>query len=92
MAQFYGTVKGARGEASRLGHKSSGLTTVAASYYGAVQTELRHNDDTGQDEYRVVERPWRGSGTNRVICDWRPFNAPVSRVETPRLVDAEAQR
>jgi hypothetical protein len=73
MAHFYGTVKDARGEASRLGHKGSGMTTVAASWYGAVEVELRHTDD-GRDEYRVVERPWRGSGTNRVICDWRSFN------------------
>ena len=40
MARYRGTLQGCRGEASRLGHSSSGLTTVAASWQGAVRVEL----------------------------------------------------
>lgn len=40
MAHFYGTIRGQRGEASRLGGKASGLTTYAASWQGAVPGEL----------------------------------------------------
>lgn len=40
MAQFRGTVHGNRGEASRLGHKSGGLTTCASTWTKHVRTHL----------------------------------------------------
>ncbi len=40
MAHFYGTIQGNRGQASRLGSKTSGLSLTAASYQGAVNTHL----------------------------------------------------
>lgn len=67
MAHFYGTLQGARGEASRLGHKSSGLQTVAASWNGAVRVSLEHRD--GKDYATVELRPWHGRGTSRVLYD-----------------------
>ena len=48
MAQFWGTIKGARGEASRLGHKASGLDTYAASWQGDMaQVELTTHHGAG---------------------------------------------
>lgn len=70
MAHFLGTVQGARGEASRLGHKSSGLTTCAASWQGAVRVELYERD--GVDYAHVSLRPWQGRGIDREI-----YNGPV---------------
>lgn len=67
MAHFYGTLQGARGEASRLGHASSGLQTVAASWQGAVKTSLYERD--GVDMARVELMPWRGQGCSRTIYD-----------------------
>jgi hypothetical protein len=71
VAHFYGTVQGARGEASRLGNKASGLQAIAASYSGAVEVELQHRD--GVDYARVCLRPWMGEGVDRVL-----FDGPVS--------------
>ena len=45
MAQFRGTVRGDRGEASRQGSKASGLHASAASWAGAVHVRLA---DPGQ--------------------------------------------
>lgn len=67
MAHFYGVLQGARGEASRLGHKSSGLRATAASWQGAVRTELYEKD--GEDYALVQLLPWRGQGTNKVLYD-----------------------
>lgn len=59
MARFRGTVKGGRGEASRLGHASSGLFVKAAGWRGSVTvclgvkdgidmvTVMLHTDDGG---------------------------------------------
>jgi len=71
MAHFYGVLNGSRGEATRCGTKSSGLTSIAASWAGAVQTRLFIRD--GIDYAEVSLRPWQGSGSNRIL-----YCGPVS--------------
>ena len=51
MAQFYGTVQGARGQASRVGTKSSGLTVHANGWNIGATVYLTHED--GRDVVRV---------------------------------------
>ena len=67
MAQFRGTLKGARGEASRLGAKSSGLDMVAASWSGAVSVRLY--DRSGVDWARVSLARHHGEGSERLLYD-----------------------
>lgn len=74
MAHFIGTVKGGRGEASRLGHKATGLRTVAASWQGAVRVELYTRD--GKDFAHVYLMPWQGAGTRRELYDGPVSGAP----------------
>jgi hypothetical protein len=76
MAHFYGTVSGkARSQASRLGSKSSGLRTVAASWQGAVAVDLYERD--GLDCAQITLIPWHGHGTTRVIYDGPVSGAPI---------------
>ena len=72
MARYRGTLQGCRGEASRLGHSSSGLTTVAASWQGAVRVELYACGD--RDFARVSLTRHRGAGVERLLFDG-PVNA-----------------
>lgn len=65
MAHFLGTVRGNRGEASRLGH--SRLTTRAASWQGAVDVELYTKDDI--DYARVTLTQHHGHGCYRQLYD-----------------------
>ncbi len=81
MAHFYGSVSGARGEASRLGHKSSGLSTKAASWQGAVVVHLYESD--GVDMARVSLATHNGAGVDRVLYDG-PVNG--AKVRKPRVV------
>lgn len=60
MARFYGSVKGSRGEAHRLGGASSGLHTCAASYSGSVHVRLYDKD--GEDWCSVSLGRWHGAG------------------------------
>ena len=52
MAQYRGTIKGSRGEASRLGTKSSGLQVSANGWDIGVDVILRYDS---QDQSDVVE-------------------------------------
>jgi len=65
MAHFYGTLKGQRGEAARLGTKLSGLKTIAASRQGAVRVYLWEKD--GRDWCEVALIPWQGRGVQRLL-------------------------
>lgn len=53
MAHFYGTVKGGRGTASRLGHKKTGLVTTAQTWSHTVTTALQYDEATGRDMLSV---------------------------------------
>lgn len=71
MAHFLGTIQGARGEASRLGGKDSGLRAVAASWSGSVRVSLSCED--GVDTAWVHLEPWQGSGKSVLL-----YAGPVS--------------
>lgn len=73
MAQFRGTVSGGRGTASRLGHKSTGLRTRAASYSGAVEVRLYHDSATGIDMAEVMLTQHQNAGSFRVL-----YQGPVA--------------
>lgn len=53
MAHFRGTVQGSRGEASRLGSKSSGMSVVLNGWAVGVHVEATHED--GKDVIRVFK-------------------------------------
>jgi hypothetical protein len=63
MAQFRGVIRGQRGEASRLGHKRSGLAVEACSWQGKVTVDLYHDEATGLDMARVYLDRHAGHGT-----------------------------
>lgn len=71
MAHFIGRVQGARGEASRLGGKASGLRGYLASWQGAVRVELYARD--GVDYARVSLTKHQGAGNDCLL-----FDGPVS--------------
>ena len=67
MAHFWGSIKGNRGEASRLGTKNSGLHSVTASWQGAVETYISYDTETGKDIASVFLIPWYGKGTRQTL-------------------------
>lgn len=85
MAQFRGTVQGHRGQASRLGSKSSGLDVDAQSWEGAVKTRLWHETlgDNDSDFVRVTMHKHYGQGEERVL-----YYGPVGQYR-PQQVDRD---
>lgn len=80
MAKFMGTVQGERGEASRLGHRS--ITTVAASWSGAVETTLSEDKD-GRIWVTVQTIPWQGHGRHNLLYDGPLSNMQDATPENP---------
>jgi hypothetical protein len=56
MARFYSTIQGGRGEATRLGHATSGVRAAAQSFTGSVITWMFVGDD-GEDWCTINVRP-----------------------------------
>lgn len=69
MAHFRGSIQGARGEASRLGGKQSGLTTYAASWEGAIRTTLYFSEKHDCDCARIEMVQHCGRGASALIYD-----------------------
>jgi len=90
MAHFFGHIQGQRGEASRLGAKSSGLSVTAASWQGAVQVRLRHDAATGKDWAHVALASWRGQGRSLVLFDG-PVNGENAEKVLQEIVASRAR-
>lgn len=53
MAQFRGVLSGGRGTASRLGHKTSGLTADVNGWRSGVTVVARYNEALDRDEFTI---------------------------------------
>ena len=77
MAHFYAEARGrSRTTAHRLGTRTSGVETIAASWQGCVRVELRHDEATGLDVATVTLSRWRGAGVEQVL-----YAGPVGGLE-----------
>lgn len=56
MAHFRAVIHGARGEASRLGHKTTGISTLLQTWGWDVDVSATHNEHTGKDTAHVTLR------------------------------------
>jgi hypothetical protein len=61
MARYFGTVQGGRGEASRLGHASSGIRAEVCSWSGKVHTSIQAS---GDDDLVHIRADTHGSSRN----------------------------
>jgi hypothetical protein len=60
MAHFRATIQGSRGEASRLGGMSSGITARVNGWSGGVRVEAAHEGD--EDHFRIFATKGSGHG------------------------------
>lgn len=65
MARFRGTVQGGRGVASRVGHKTTGLTLKATSHAGAIKVILRAIDN--RDHAEIWLDMHEGKGQRKLV-------------------------
>lgn len=54
MAQYRGTISGRRGEASRLGDKTSGLTTECNGWDIGTRCNIEYNEEKDRDEITLT--------------------------------------
>ena len=92
MARFYGTLQGARGPTSRLGHANTGLRVTAQSFSGDIVVNLLAvPDDDGGADWVSIRACAHGSGAG-VILYYGPVNRLVDYEGHDFLVHEMAQR
>jgi hypothetical protein len=65
MSHFYGSMKGSRGEATRCGTKSSGISVHLRGWTSGVRVYGYHDERTGRDVFKVYQT----SGSNAKKVD-----------------------
>ena len=78
MAHFRATIKGQRGQASRLGSKSGGMEVTVRGWNAGLTITARHDESTGEDIFEVAS----DGGSN---------SAPKARIVLNGEVDAEVR-
>lgn len=70
MSHFYGSIptSARKTTPTARAHKSTGLTTCAASWAGAVRVYLWHDDNTGKDMFEVYQAKHHGAGVEKMIA------------------------
>ena len=70
MSHFYAKIPNSARKITPTarGHKNTGITTQAASYAGAIEVDVWHNEKTGKDEFIVSHVLWQGNGVNEEIA------------------------
>lgn len=65
MAQFYASIQGNRGEATRMGTKSSGIEAHIRGWNVGAKVYITHNEETGKDEVTVYQTCGSNGGSHR---------------------------
>ena len=83
MSHFYAKIPTSARKTvpTACGHKSTGIGTIGASYGGAIDVYLWHDEESGLDKFRVAMIPWHGAGDNRVLVHGTVGDASI--VEFP---------
>lgn len=70
MSHFYASipVSGRKTEPTARGHKSSGITTRAASWGGAVEVRVWHDSEAGVDRFEVRQTLHHGAGVREPLA------------------------
>lgn len=67
MAQFYASIQGARGEATRLGHKTSGITGHIRGWNLGGRVNMEYDERAKIDVCEIEVTSGSGGGTNNVF-------------------------
>ena len=68
MSHFQGLITGDSRQVTRRGTKDSGVTATAASWTGAIRTDLWYAPEEDINRYIVTMIPWRGVGVTRIMA------------------------
>jgi hypothetical protein len=67
MAHYYSTIKGHRGQASRCGSKTSGITTTANSYSVGATVDINYSEKLQTDIVTIYHTQGSDSRPERLI-------------------------
>ena len=70
MARFYASIQGNRGEATRMGTPSSGITGHIRGWSTGVRVEVDVDPETGRDRVKVLRTRGSNGGILSLIDEW----------------------
>ena len=68
MARFYASIKGSRGEATRMGSASSGISGHVRGWDVGARVEV--DDENGQDVVRVYRTGGSNGGSGELLAEF----------------------
>jgi len=77
MAHFRATMKGSRGEATRLGSKDTGLKVTVRGWNGGLTILARYDEVTGEDVFEIASDGGSNSARKGLIILDGNFDAEV---------------
>ena len=85
MSHFYATIptSARKTTPTACGHKSTGIGTIGASYSGAIDVYLWHDEREGIDKFEVAMTPWMDEGDYKVLA--RGTVGDASIIEFPGI-------
>ena len=84
MAQYIGYLNGARGQASRLGTKSSGMDAQAQGWDVGASVTMRHNEKMDRDEVTIeVTRGSNGTDHPVSLGTFAIVDGQITKISTP---------
>jgi hypothetical protein len=71
MSHFYASIpySARKTVPTARGHKNTGIKTHAASWAGAIQVDVYHNDETGKDQFIVRQVKHHGAGIEAILSE-----------------------
>lgn len=89
MAQFYASIKGSRGEATRMGSKASGITAHVRGWDVGVKVRVFVDERTGLDCVLVTRTSGSNGSDREVIAEFYADDPPLISQSRPRTQPRE---
>lgn len=70
MAHFYASIKGNRGETTRMGSKDSGISGHIRGWDTGVRVDIRHSAKDGKDHVLVYRTAGSNGHAEVLIAEW----------------------
>jgi len=67
MAQYKADIQGGRGEVSRLGHKTSGISSWVRGWHSGIEVRGQWDEETQQDVFFVYSTGGSGTSHSKLI-------------------------
>jgi hypothetical protein len=89
MSKYYAIITGGTRKNNPTSRGHNGITTFAASYQGAIKTEITHDRETGRDKFVCTLIDWPSKGKRHVVAEGY-LDTPAKKPRKSRVAKESA--